>query len=509
MNILKHSGLAIMVFFLAFPPVKAKKTESRPRQQEVGIVMSDGIRLQTDVYLPRTGKPCPVILVRTPYSKSAESWMGKAFNLFNVAVVVQDVRGKYKSEGKYYPFINERSDGMETLRWIRQQPWSNGTVGGWGASYLGYTQWAVSDSLDFLVTLLTGAHIYDFIYPDGVFSLQSACNWGFVNASADQNKLSPEKIAAGMRILPLAAADDSTVNEIPFLTDWLTHEGADSYWKQMSYRGVTKAPVLSVAGWYDIFLKTQILDFQSLLNSGNPDNRMVIGPWCHGSQGMANDYGGPKKTSDPKNLFAYTLKTLTGKKKKLGSPLQDARYNLFIMERNEYVGSETWPPAGSKTTPFYLGPEMGLSPEMAVANETMSYQYNPADPYPSHGGTALGDLVGPALQNDNIGRKDQLTFETGVLKQPMILLGEISATLWLSSSVRSTQFVVCVEDVFPDGKIVNIQEGAANVQLSGSSPEPREIQVWATGYQLGTGHKLRVVITSSWFLPSCSPPSVH
>jgi putative CocE/NonD family hydrolase len=143
-------------------------------------------------------------------------------------------------------------------------------------------------------------------------------------------------------------------------------------------------------------------------------------------------------------------------------------------------------------------------------NGDLSYEYSPADPYPSIGGTALGEGVGPARQNANAERKDQLVFEMNV-SEPLILLGPVSATLWLSSDAPCTDFVVGLQDVFPDGRIINIQEGAAKIKISSEQPARTEISVWATGYQINTGHKLRIFIASSWFprynrsLNACDP----
>ena len=489
-------------------PAKEKKETS-----ETKVSMPDGIALATDVYLPGKKGRYPVVLVRTPYNKAAEKWMGKAFGLFGIAVVVQDVRGRYNSDGEYYPFVNERADGLATLRWIRSQPWSDGTVAGWGGSYVGYTQWAISDSLDFLSPLLTGANLYDFAYPDGLFSLQTAFIWGFQNASKTTNTIKPEKLAAAAMILPLPAADDSTIKDIDFIDDWIAHEQFDDYWKQMDFRGITKAPVLSMAGWQDIFLKTQIEDFQALQAGNNSSNHLVIGPWCHGSQGEKNEYGGLKKTGNPKLIYKYVKKTLKGKNPKLASPLKDAKYNLFIMERNEYVGSETWPPAETRSTQYYFGPSGYLGTTPGEKSGSLGYIYSPSDPYPSIGGTALGTGVGPARQNANADRKDQLVFELPVTGKPLILLGPVDASLWVSSSVTCTDFMVGIQDVFPDGKIINIQEGGARVTFSGPGCEKKDISVWATGYQINPGHKLRVFISSSWFprynrcLNTCEPVS--
>ncbi|MBK9391298.1 MAG: CocE/NonD family hydrolase [Bacteroidetes bacterium] len=475
------------------------KDKPDPRKTEVKIKMSDGTELATDIFLPRGNGKYPVVLVRTPYGKWQDAWMSKAFRFFRIAVVLQDVRGKNGSGGEFYPFKNERSDGLQTLRWIRQQPWSNGNITGWGGSYVGYTQWAISDSLDFLTPLLTGANIYDFVYPDSLFSLHSAFLWGVVNASSTANTMPPEKLKSGPLTLPVSAADDSTIKDVQFLNDWIAHEKYDEYWKRMNVRGITKSPVISTAGWYDIFLLAQIRDFQALVSDGRKGSRLIIGPWCHGSMGEPNEFGGLKKTGKPTKLFRYVKNQIKGRKPKLSSPFHDNTYNLFIMERNEYIGSEVYPPEQTTIVPLYLGPDGRMSFEKIEENGVLTYKYDPADPYPSLGGTILGDKVGPARQNDNASRKDQLVFEMAVNEKTMTLLGPVSATLWLQSDVASTDFVVGLQDVFPDGKIINIQEGGARVKPLSNHPQKTEISVWATGYQLNPGHKLRVFISSSWF----------
>jgi len=510
LKVLKISAVVILILALAgFVSVNRLKS----KKSETEIIMSDGTALSTSLFIPKGNGKFPAVLVRTPYNKYAEEWMGQAFNLFRIAVVTQDVRGKYKSGGKYYPFINERKDGLETLSWIRKQPWSDGRIAGWGGSYVGYTQWAISDSLDFMTLLLTGARLYDFVYPDSLFSLQTAGIWGFDNASEKLNGLNEDTVRRKLFTLPLLAADDSAIKDIGYFNDWLHHEKFDSYWQQMDFRGKTGAPFLSMAGWYDLFLKTQISDFQALEASGNNKGRLVIGPWAHGPFGEPNEYGGPEKSGDPKLIFKYVRRVLKGKKENLGGPLKDTKYNLFIMERNEYIGSETWPPEETTSTPFYLGPGGYIGTDAPAKEGKLVYEYNPGDPYPSLGGTSLGKGVGPARQNSSSERKDQLVFKMKVDKEPLILLGPVDANLWLSSTASCTDFYVLLQDEFPDGKIINIQEGGASVKLNGSDPQKTAISAWATGYQLNEGHTLRVVIASSWFprfnrnLNNCEPIS--
>ncbi len=473
--------------------------------------MKDGVSLSTAVFIPKGKGPFPTILVRTPYDRRADEWMGKVFNLFRIAVVLQDVRGKFQSEGAFYPFMNERSDGLVTLQWIRDQPWSNGIVGGYGASYLGITQWAVADSLDFMNLLVSGANLYEFLYPGGLYSLQSALTWGSGAADQKSNQVDPEKRRAGYMTLPVSAADDSTIRDIGFLNDWVMHEEYDTYWEQINFRRKSDAGLLSVAGWYDIFLKSQISDFQLHEEGDSSIGRMIIGPYFHGLPAEQNDYGGEKKTGKPAVLFKYIRKSLKGRSPKLRSPLHDTRYNLFIMERNEYVGSDVWPPEETREIPFHLGPGGYLEERPFEDQGHLVYHYDPGDPYPSIGGTALGDSIGPARQNENCSRSDQLIFTKEIEGEPLVLLGSIRAELWVSSTAPCTDFIVCLQDQFPDGRIINIQEGGARVSINGQDPLKAEISVWATGYQLNPGHTLRVVITSSWFprfnrsLNACEP----
>jgi uncharacterized protein len=502
--------LLLIVSLNVSAQISASDTGLKQGKNDLNITMSDGTELATDIYLPEKKGRVPVILVRTPYDKASEEWMGNALKDLGIAAVVQDCRGKFRSGGNFVPFVNERSDGLQTLRWIRKQSWSDGRIGGRGGSYVGYTQWAISDSLDFMTPLLTGARLYDLFYPDSLFSLHLAFEWGFLNASQTMNSIPAEKLAASLKILPLGAADDSTFKDTPFITDWLQHQSFDKYWKDFDYRGIARAPFISVAGWYDIFLKAQIDDFEAL-NSTVNGGRLIIGPWCHGNPAEKNNYGGTGKTGDLSMLFEYEKDFLTGKKISLKPPLKDKKYNLFIMERNEYVGSDVWPPRETAVVPYYLGPENQLRPDLQRQDGYYQYVYDPADPFPSIGGTILGEGVGPARQNASTGRKDQAFFVTKIIEEPLTLLGPVTATLWVSGSTPCTDFIVEIQDVFPDGKIINIQEGGARVRFKGEGPQKEEISVWATGYQLNKGHRLRMIIASSWFpryarnLNTCEP----
>lgn len=465
------------------------------------VETSSGIKLATDIYLPDHESIYPTLLVRTPYKKENVKSGAIGFVKKGYAVVVQDCRGKFGSEGEFYAFNNEREDGLKTVEWIKKQSWSNGKVAGYGGSYVGFTQWAISDQLDAVCAEMTGADVYDLIYPQGLFSLATAFNWGLTVDAKTTNPISPEQIQESYWYLPLSVADDSTYKENRFINDWLLHEKRDKYWQSVNHRGIAKGPVFSIAGWYDIFLLTQLEDF--IIHdkkNPHPDNKMIITPWGHGPQALKNEYGGTDKTGNRGLLLEQFLdKVLSGKGEiKLEAPFINHKYNFFIMERNEYVGSETWPPKGVKKTDYFLG-ERSITKTVPDNSAKLSFVYNPEDPYPSLGGTFIGMDVGPAVQNKNIERADQWVFESEVLDSTLTLLGSISASLYVSSTVVNTDFIIMVQDLFPNDTIVNIQEGGREVSLEPGKISKIEIESWPTGFQLNRGHKLRIVITSSWF----------
>ncbi|MHC4395959.1 MAG: CocE/NonD family hydrolase [Planctomycetota bacterium] len=466
------------------------------------ITMDDGVQLATDIYLPVEKGKFPCILMRTPYSKAGARSGGKRFAENGFVLVAQDCRGKYASEGKFYPFANERRDGLATVKWIREQSWSNGKVGGWGGSYVGYTQWAISDELDAMTPGLSGADFYDLFYPGGLFSLHLAVHWGFLVDNQTRNEVGAEELSAGCMILPLSVADDLTVKDSRFFDDWISHPLHDEYWEKLSHRGRARCPVLLVGGWYDILLIAQLNDFEALDENVCSESRLVIGPWCHGKQAFKNEYGGIEKTGDARGglMRRFVSKYVKGEDVKvIGAPFKDKRCNLFIMERNEYYGCDEWPPKATSFINYYIGPDKYFCREVPQEQGRLEYTYDPANPYPNKGGTILRENVGPALQNENLSRADQVVFETEVLESPLTLLGPIGATLYVSSDVVSTDFIVCLQDVFPNSNIINIQDGGTTVKFEGAGVKKADVSVWATGYQVNPGHKLRAVITSSLF----------
>ncbi|MEN8201179.1 MAG: CocE/NonD family hydrolase [Bacteroidota bacterium] len=509
MNLLKKSCtlLGLLILLSQQYTYAQQGTGKELSKETIFITVEDSIQLGTDLYFPEGKGPFPTILVRMPYNINGIGTYGEkivsGFLENGWMAVLQDTRGKFTSNGEYHPFRHERPDGLATVQWIRSQPWCNGKIAGWGGSYVGYTQWAIADVLDVITPTVTSANMYELIYPDGILSLATGLNWGLANGARTYNAVDPEKMKNSYFTLPLSVSDDSAVKQIGFLDAWLAHPHEDGYWGAMNHRAAITCPVLTIAGWYDIFLMAQIRDFEMMEPCRHPDSRLMIGPYAHGTITIETDFG---KDGDLTVLEGDLVSAFIKKHLEEESPASDQSgsgkpYSFFIMHRNQWVDCEAWPPGNSTPTPFYLNPDGTISQDHNPTGKVIEYSYDPLDPYPSLGGTFLGVGVGPAYQNANTGRTDQVVFESEALEEPLVLLGPIDATIYAETDAPTTDFYISLQEVRSDGKIINIQEGGKTFYSEERAPWPKklDISVWATGYQVEAGHKLRVVISSSLF----------
>lgn len=498
--------VSILLFLLMVQQTRSNpqnQGENNFTKQTVMIAVEDTISLATDLYLPQKNGPFPTILIRSPYNRAGAKGDGERLARAGYAVVIQDTRGKYESGGTFYPFTYERRDGLATIKWIRTQKWSNGKIAGAGGSYVGYTQWAIADQLDAMTPLLTSANMYDLLYPSGIFSLATAFNWGLVVNSRTGVAIKPEKIIKSYSILPLSVADDSTAKQNDFTDDWLAHPYEDAYWGAMNHRSAEICPMYAVAGWYDIFLLAQIRDFIEQGARRHPDSRLVIGPYAHGKVAVELDFDNKEKLYFNNDMLGYFLSKQLGHGD-VAAPKNypQKTFSLFIMQRNEWIECDHWPPEKTVAMPYYFNTDGKMAPKTDTVRDVIEYTYDPNDPFPSIGGAYLGVGVGPALQNPNIDRKDQAAFESEPLDKPLVLLGPIDAAIYVSTDAPCTDFFVSLQDVDADGKILNIQEGGKTV-YSDDTATPRlqtaDVSLWATGYQINAGHKIRVVVSSSLF----------
>jgi len=250
--------------------------------------------------------------------------------------VIQDCRGRLTSKGEFFPFVDERKDGLDTVKWIKKQKWSNGKIGGFAGSYNGYTQIAIADVLDVATLHVTGGNTYKIIYPYGIFSPKTVFSWGFMMDTPQKEY----NINKAYKILPLSSAAIKSYGKTnKFIAEYLKHEKYDDFWEKQNVSKYIKCPSLFMAGWYDMFIGPQFDDFLALDKKTEEKCRMVVGPWCHGNQVLEKEYGGEEKTGNRELLnYQYLIAALKGQNtdKLFTSPYKNKKYNLFIMERNEY-----------------------------------------------------------------------------------------------------------------------------------------------------------------------------
>lgn len=494
-------------------------------EKRVAIKMRDGVTLYADVYHPVTEEKTPTIMVRIPFADTfsnrmksgviARYWARRGYH-----VVIQGTRGRYQSEGEFYPLRNERLDGIDTLKWLNKQVWFDGRLGMWGGSAFGYSQWALYDQQlpgpDALNIQIASTSFYDMFYPGGGFSLESALFWAIRSHKADGDIATQKELDKGFNGSPLVEADDRSISDIAYFNDWATHTQRDDYWLQID--GVDrakqlKAPVLLAAGWYDPFLPSQLQDFADIQQSPIPDvasqSRLVIGPWAHAESVM---FPGDIEPDDYRKAvlapsvawFDEILKFKTEK------TLKKPPIRIYVMGAHVWRDEYEWPLKRTQFTPYYFtsSGHAGTSTTDGVlvtelsnnTQQTDSFHYDPKKPVPSAGGAVLGINAGIRKQNHIEERHDVLVYSTALLENAIEVTGPIKVVLYVKTTAVNTDFTAKLVDVHPDGSAFNVSDGLLRKQYSlpaAGDPEKVEIDLWPTSMLFKAGHRIRVEISSS------------
>jgi putative CocE/NonD family hydrolase len=253
-------------------------------ERNVAMKTRDGVTLHADIYRPKADSQFPVLLQRTPYDKNGGFTFGLEAASRGYVVVIQDVRGRYTSEGDWYVFKHESDDGFDTVEWAAALPYSNGKVGMWGGSYVGATQILAAIAhpphLAGICPVVTASNYHDgWTYQSGAFEQWFDESW---TSGLAQNTLTRQVAKAtdatkGNSQLPLASyplfnfpelrTADLTASLAPYFLDWLAHPTYDDYWKRWSIQehyGDINVPVLTIAAWYDIFQGGSLRNFVGL-----------------------------------------------------------------------------------------------------------------------------------------------------------------------------------------------------------------------------------------------------
>ena len=530
-------------------------------EPDLPVMLRDGVITYADVYRPDAQGKFPTLLQRTPYNKSQPlsrtgSMDAVRAAMRGYAVVIQDVRGRYSSDGEFYTFVNEINDGYDSVEWAASQEWSSGRIGMYGASYVGATQWlaakSMPPSLAAIAPTVTASDYHEgWTWQGGAFELGFNLSWSVGQlTSANWEHLSKrlrlpsqrfdELVAAkddlhtGFRHLPTGDIPDLAGDLAPYYYDWLAHPEYDDYWKRIcieeSHHEIT-VPSINLGGWYDIFLGGTIRNYLGMREAGATETarkgqRLVIGPWIHGGSptNVSGEYNfGTMSASGAIDLMGTVLRYydhfLKGQDNGVA---EEPPVNIFVMGANAWRHENEWPLARAQETRYYLrsrGRANTLNGDGRLTIDSPGeeapdvYLYNPIDPVPSIGGQLCCDPAfvpsGAYDQRPVEARADVLVYTTAPMERDMEVTGPVTVTLYASTSARDTDFTAKLVDVEPSGYARNLTDGIIRARYR----RPRQpadfvtpgevyeytIDLWATSNLFKKGHAIRLEISSSNF----------
>jgi uncharacterized protein len=442
---------AWLVVVSASLPLRAQSQPSYgvSETKNVMITMRDGIKLAADIYRPTQNGQLmdgkfPVILSRTPYNKDDAAQVASSFVPHGYVVVLQDVRGRYMSEGHWRPHVEDPNDGYDTAKWIGSQPWCDGGIGTLGSSYAGATQHALAISnAPYVKAMVPRNAMSDYgrygVRHNGAFELRFF-NWVFTlgNAAGTADALPAAKRAASdpaatkalvemgtqvreyVRGLPLRAGT-TPLKFAPDYESWLieamSHGDYDAFWKDSGasvidhlaeYKDV---PEYHTTGWYDSW-GTQVanLNYVELRRTKKSLQRLIVGPWIHSSENLS--YAGEAQFTDDAalDLTAFHLRWFDRWLKSIDNGVdREPPVRIYVMGGGDahktldgriFVGGhwrdeQEWPLARTRYSPYYLHANGLLSPATPSEDQPITYEFDPRNPVPTLGGnvSSQGELM--------------------------------------------------------------------------------------------------------------------
>ncbi|MCC6706643.1 MAG: CocE/NonD family hydrolase [Gammaproteobacteria bacterium] len=526
--------------------------------KNIDIAMRDGTRLRADIYRPNDGDRHPVLLQRTPYNK--ELWPITAMTLDPIraaaagyAVVIQDVRARWASEGGvFFPYRDERDDGHDSVGWCAAQDFSSGRVGCYGLSYMGGTSWlAARGGHAALGAISPTTAPNDFwrnhFWRGGALNLGTLAMWALRAigpAALIRSRPEPAQFFAPLtqliddvdafaevvRSLPLtrfAPGHPDDASFVPFFYEFLRHPVPDDLTRSLLFSDAhaeVKAPALIIAGWHDLLLAADLEHFAGMrANAGSElarrHSRLVIGPWSHGMfQNVVGDVDFGFRSNGlfldlKEDLTRMQLRWFDHWLKGVDNGVRDdAPVKLFVQGANRWRDEDQWPPRGAELMPLYLraDAQLGVQPPDGETPPT-SFVYDPKDPCPTCGGNLLMPAqysAGPVDQAPILPRRDVLSFTSPPLTESLEIVGAVQAELFAATSGADTDWIVKLCEVRADGRTFNICDGVVRASvrdgqsrrlLEPGAVERYVIELWSTAIEIPAGHRLRVLVTSSDF----------
>ena len=526
-------------------------------ERGVMCAMPDGVRLVSDHYYPADAGPQPTLLMRQPYGRDIASTVVYAhpvwFARHGYNVVIQDVRGRGDSEGEFYPFRHERSDGAATIEWLRKRPGCDGRIAMYGFSYQGMTQvLAAAAQPEGLVAIAPGMAACDlyngWFYHNGALRLASTLGWGLQMLKADARRLELreasdrlEQAWADLRnqfaVLPFRGHPALESAGLPtYVHDWLDHDRPGEYWKSLDVSGCLErinVPALHISGWFDMFLNGTVDGFRALREkAGSVQARehqyLIAGPWPHipwGDQIGEVNFGRECLLDTDSVLLRWFNHWLKG----TGEFADEPRIRHFSLFENQWHEAKEWP-AGEETA-FYLRSEGransrkgdgvldGVPPSTEEPCDVFVYDPEVPGPAPGGSGALSGCFNQAGLEMGN----NVLVYTTEPLREPINIFGSPRVKLYCAASAGTTDFTAKLVRVRLDGRADFICIGIARSEfLFGDAFTPDAVHCWEfelepMSCRFEAGDCIRLEIASSAFplydrnpgsgVPSCRATS--
>lgn len=512
------------------------------RQQNVAVPMRDGVVLRADVWRPSESGKYPTLVYRTPYGKDSAQTEYATFQHAverGYAMVIEDVRGRYHSDGEFRPYETEGKDGYDTIEWAAAQPWSNGAVGTFGLSYPGAVQWLAAvenpPHLKAMVPAMTFSTPQNFFYAWGTWDM-SWIEWIWDNIAPDvrvkQNlpgPRSPEEAIAVwpsegpkmLGILPLNSVEQLRA-VAPYYFDWLSHPPEDPWWNWCELHNKyprTQAAVLNLSAWYDDNYGPEgaTTNYLGLLHARqrqtDAHTHLLLGPWVHGVGNTGKTRSGEREFGPAAaiNYDEVVLRWMDHFLKGTDNAVdREKPVRYFVMGDDQWKESSVWPPP-AQNKPLYLSStnsnSLALSPSAPQGHDYSEFQSDPANPvvndYSSSGAHDYRKLAD---------RKDVLTFDSDILDRDIEVTGPVHERIFASCDCRDFDLWARLLDVAPDGTAFNLMSPGLDVLRASYRDLAHGRQLLEPGkiYELHLdhlitsnvfrkGHRIRVQISASFY----------
>jgi len=541
----RQFGAICGAFFFLFGNIRA--AEEGPYKvivdSSVRAEMRDGVALIADIYRPDSEGSFPALLQRTPYDRKGASSSGRLLASHGYIVVIQDTRGRYDSEGDFYPFRHEAEDGYDTVEWVAALPGSNGKVGMFGGSYVGATQMLASIArpphLEAIFPYVTSSEYYEgWTYQGGVLMQWFASSWTSGLAEDTLRRRLPDRGRAADWVLTLPVNDYPVLplphgTELaPYFSDWVSHETNDEYWKRWKisdHYGSLTVSALHGGGWHDIFSGGSIRNYIGLRKQGKTaeirdGQYMLFGPWAHTStsdEGQIGDvvFGRDAVVDMNQMILDWYDFILKGQTNTFST---SKRVKLFVLGENVWREEEDFPLERAEETRFFLHSVEGangvqgdgvLVLSVPAESRIDNYEYDPANPVPTIGGRlccgAEAFPPGPFDQSPNESRRDVLVYSTPPLAFDLEVTGFVRLELYAATSAADTDFTAMLVDVDTTGYSRYLADGIVRARYRTSTERAERVEsgrvyqysidLWATSNLFKKGHQIRLYVSSSNF----------